>query len=153
MICIELPHSFSLFTVLDGFPIDFYLVLYVAILSRPLFILILSLILFRQFKKFSKLLHPLSLHLPCIHHLPIRLQPIQHIMLLNPMPRRIPMVLLQESHHFIVSHYPAFVLRHIYHLSLVGSQQGSVLVNYLIRICFLKCRILIFAKAPWLSFY
>ena len=56
MICsVELSHSFSLFTVLDGSPIEFLFIPYVAILSQPLFILILPPILFRQFQKFSKL--------------------------------------------------------------------------------------------------
>ena len=78
MICIELPHYFLLFTVLDGSPIEFlfcpvcchamaaYLVPYVAILSRLLFILVSPPILFRQFLKFSKLLYPLQLHRSCI---------------------------------------------------------------------------------------
>ena len=52
-----------------------YLVPYVAILSRPLFILILPPILFRQFQKFSKPLNSLSLHLPSIHFLSIMFEP------------------------------------------------------------------------------
>ena len=86
MICIELPHFFFLFTVLDGFPIDYLFVPYVAILLRPLFILILPPILFRHFQKFSKLLDSLWLHLPNIHHFSIGLQPIQVVMFFYPMP-------------------------------------------------------------------
>ena len=112
MICIELPHSFSLFNVLDGFPIDFYFVPYVAILSRPLFILILSPILFRHFQKFSKLLHPLYLHLSSIHRFTIRLQPIELVMLLYSMSRWIPFVGLNKCHHFNIFHHPSFVLCH-----------------------------------------
>jgi len=78
-----------------------------------LFILVLPPILFRHFQKFSKLLHPLSLHLPCIHHLPIRLQPVQHIMLLYPMTRWITMVGLNEFNHLVVSHQPPLVLCHL----------------------------------------
>ena len=60
--------SFLLFILVCSMvsPSSFYLVLYVAILSRPLFVLVLSLILFRQFEKFSKHLYPLRFHLPCI---------------------------------------------------------------------------------------
>ena len=46
---------------------------YVAILSQRLFILVLPPIQFRHGKKLFKLLHPLWLHLPRIHHLPISL--------------------------------------------------------------------------------
>lgn len=111
MICIELPHSFSLFTVLDGSPIDFYLVPYVAILSR-LLILILPLILFRHFQKFSKLLHPLWLHFPSIQGFSIGLQPVEHIMLLNSMLRWIPMIGFYEISHLFISFHPSFVLCH-----------------------------------------
>ena len=65
--------------------------------------LILPPIQFRHGKKLFKLLHSLSLHLPSIQRFTIGLQPIKHIMLLNPMLRRIPMVLLQEPHHLIIS--------------------------------------------------
>ena len=41
-----------------------------------LLILVLPSIQFRHFQKFSKLLHPLRLHLPSIKNLPIRLQPL-----------------------------------------------------------------------------
>jgi hypothetical protein len=67
-----------------------------------LLILILSLVLFRQFQKYSKRLHPLFFHFTRIHHLPIRLYPIQHIVLFYPMLRRIPMILFYETLHFIV---------------------------------------------------
>ena len=80
MICsIELPHSFVLFTVLDGSSIDYLFVPYVAILSQPLFILVLPSIQFRHFQKFSKLLHPISFHLSSIQGFSIGLQPIEEI--------------------------------------------------------------------------
>ena len=60
----------------------------------------------------SARLHPLRPHLPRIQRLSIRLQPVQHIMLLNPMPRRITMVGLNELNHFIISNQPSRLLIH-----------------------------------------
>ena len=80
--------------------------------ERGLLILILPPILFRQGKKLFKLLYPLRFHLPRIHPLPGRLHPIQHIMLLNPILRRIPMFTLHERHHLIISLPPFLVLCH-----------------------------------------
>ena len=77
-----------------------------------LLILIFPSILLHQFLKFSKLLYPLRLHLPSIKDLPIRLQPIEHIMLLNPMLRRIPMIDLYKVNHLIIPRYPPIILRH-----------------------------------------
>ena len=77
-----------------------------------LLILILPPILFRHFQKFSKLLHPLRLQFPCIKNLPIRLHPVQHIVLLNPMLRRIPMIALNKSHHLLIPLHPPFLLCH-----------------------------------------
>ena len=68
--------------------------------------------LLSQLQQLLKQLHPLRLQLPRIHPLPIRLQPVEHIMLLNAMPRRIPMVRLHEIHHLIVFGQPSVVLRH-----------------------------------------
>ena len=54
---------------------------------------------------------------PRIHHLPIRLHPIQHIMLLNPILRRIPMILFDEalSTHSIkgIAYYPLYIFPYI----------------------------------------
>ena len=83
-----------------------------AISSRPLFILILSPILFRHFQKFSKLLYPLQLHLPSIHRFTIRLEPVEHIMFLNSILRRIPLIGLYETNHLLILHYPLLVLCH-----------------------------------------
>jgi len=80
-----------------------------------LFILILPSILFRHFQKFSKLLHPLWFHLPSIQGFTIRLQPIQMVMLLNPMPWRIPLIRFNKRHHLIVTYQPAFFLCHMSH--------------------------------------
>lgn len=114
MICIELPHSFYLFTALDGSPIEFLLVPYVAILLRPLFILVLPPIPFRHFQKFSKLLHPLWFHIPCIHLLPIMFQPrIIFTSFLRIIFRWIPFIGLDEVLHLIISCQPPFVLCHI----------------------------------------
>ena len=112
MIRIELPHSFYLFTALDGSPIEFLLVPYVAILSRPLFILVLPPILFRQFQKFSKLLYPLSLHLSSIQGFTIRLEPIHVVMLFKAMFRRIPMIFFKEINHILIFIYPFLILCH-----------------------------------------
>ena len=125
-ICIiELPHFFSLlqcsmvlpssfsFVQFVAMPYRSYFVPYVAILSRPLFILILPPILFRHFQKFSKLLHPLRLHLPSIKSFSIGLDPVEiFTSLLFIMLRRIPMVTLQEPHHLIVPNHPLFFLCH-----------------------------------------
>ena len=114
MICIELPHFFSLLQcsmVSPSISILSRMLRYYRRSALPLglsknllLILVLSLILFRHFQKFSKLLNSLSLHLPSIQRFTIGLQPIKHIMLLYPMLGWIPVVLLQEPHHFIVSH-------------------------------------------------
>ena len=78
-----------------------------------LLILILPPILLHHFQKLFKLLHPVRFHLPSIKNLPIRLQPIEHIMLLNPMLRRVPIIRLNKTHHLIIPRYPPFILRHI----------------------------------------
>ena len=77
-----------------------------------LLILILPPILFRHFQKFSKLLHPVRFHLPSIHHLPIGLHPVEHIVLLYPMLRRISMIRLNKTHHLIIPHHPSLFLCH-----------------------------------------
>ena len=113
IICIEQPHSFFFVAVLDGFPIDFYFVPYVAILSRPLFILILSPILFRHFQKFSKLLHPLRLQRPSIHLLPVMLQPrIIAASFFRIILRWIPLISFNKRHHLIIFCFPFLVLCH-----------------------------------------
>ena len=97
-----------------------YLVPYVAILSRPLFILVLPPIQFHHFQKFSKLLHPLSLHLTCIQGFTIRLQPIQMVMLLNMVLRRIPPIRFNKANHLIIPRLPTFILFHIPRYSFVA---------------------------------
>ena len=91
---------------------------------RPLFILILPPILFRHFQKFSKLLYPLLLHLPRIHHLSVSLQPVQHIMLLNPVFRRIPVIGLNKPHNLLISCQPTCFLIH-YTINLYCLQRKS----------------------------
>ena len=75
-------------------------------------ILILSFILLHQGQKLFKLLYPLKLYLPLIHRLPVRFEPVQHIMLLKPMLRRIPMILFNEGFNFIISCQPTCLLIH-----------------------------------------
>ena len=99
---IELLHSFFV-----------YIVPYVAILSRLLFILIFPPILFRHFQKFSKLLYPISFHLSSIQCFTIRFQPIQVVMLFNLVLRRIPMIDLNKLNHLFTSFLPTFFLLHI----------------------------------------
>ena len=75
-------------------------------------ILINPFILFYQFEQSVKQTYPLWFHLPRIHHLPIRFHPIEHIMLLNPMLRWIPVVGLNETNHLLVSLKPSCFLIH-----------------------------------------
>ena len=110
------PQTFSfLFSIHSArwFSHQFLLVLYVAILSRPLFILILPPILFRHFQKFSKLLHSFRLQRPSIHLLPIMFQPrIIFTSLLCIILRRIPLIGLNKRHHLLVFTKPTFILLH-----------------------------------------
>ena len=64
-------------------------------------------------KKFFELLYPLRLQFPSIQRFTIRLQPIEHIMLLYPMLRRISMILLYEGFHLIISCQPTSLLIHL----------------------------------------
>ena len=82
--------------------------------KRRLLILIHTSILFNERQKPFEHLYSLRLHLISIKSLSIGLAPVEHIMLLNPMARRIPMVPFQELNHLIKSHYPSFVLCHIF---------------------------------------
>ena len=113
MICIELPHYIFLLQCSMVSHRLSLLVLFAAILSQPLLILIFPLILFHQFQKFSKLLYPFQLHLLSIQRFTIHLKPIKHIMLINPMLRRIPFVGLNKSNHLIEPTLPSFVLPHL----------------------------------------
>ena len=72
-----------------------------------LLILIFPSILLRQGKKLFKLLHPLRLHLPSIKSFPIGLDPVEHIMLLKPVFRWIPVVGLYKLHHLKISSLPS----------------------------------------------
>ena len=69
-------------------------------------------ILLHQSKKFFKRLHPLWFHLSCIKSFSIGLQPIQHIVLLYPMFRRIPFVGLNKCYHLIIFRQPTSLLIH-----------------------------------------
>ena len=80
--------------------------------ETPLFPLIYMLIFLTQLQQPFELLHPFQLHLPCIHQFPIRLHPVEHIVLLNSMARRITMISLDETLHLIVSFLPFFGLGH-----------------------------------------
>lgn len=79
---------------------------------RPSFPLILPPILLHHLHQPLKSLHPLQLQPPCIKRLSIRLKPVQHIMLLYPMLRRIPMIALNKSHHLLIPFLPSFFLCH-----------------------------------------
>ena len=81
--------------------------------GSSLLILIHSFILFAQFQQLHKLTKPRFRQFPRIHYLPIRLQPVQHIMFLNPVPRRIPLILLDEPLHLIIPHQPTCFLIHL----------------------------------------
>ena len=69
-------------------------------------------ILLHQSKKFFKRLHPLWFHLSCIKSFSIGLQPIQHIVLLYPVLRWIPMIDLNKTNHLFILNLPSFLLRH-----------------------------------------
>ena len=79
-----------------------------------LLILILPPIPFRHFQKFSKLLHPLWFHLSSIQGFTIRLEPVEHIMLLYPMLRGISMICLNVALHLIIPRHPLIALGHNY---------------------------------------
>ena len=65
-------------------------------------ILIHPSILLPQLQQLLKHGQPLLLHLPGIHPFPVGLEPIEHIMLLQPMLRRVPLIRLNEGLHLIV---------------------------------------------------
>ena len=104
-----------------------------------LLILILPPILFRQFKKFSKLLHSLRLHRSCIHLPPIMLQPrIIFTSLLRIILRWIPLIRLNKCHHLIVSRCPSLILCHTsslhFWISFIKSFQSCfcVIANWIV---------------------
>ena len=99
--------------------------------------LIHSSILFAQYKQLLKRFHPLRLQPPRIHQLPLLLHPIQHIMLLNPVLRRIPMIHLNEALHLIISFQPT---RLLIHTSYIRPQPSfSILLSHPKRI-FHRCQ-------------
>ena len=53
-----------------------------------------------------------STNFPFIHQLPVRFQPIKHIMILNPVLRWIPVLTFNELLHLIISCQPTFILCH-----------------------------------------
>ena len=61
----------------------------------------------------SKLLHPLRFHLSSIKSLSIGLAPVEHIMLLYPMARRIPSIAFNKIYHLFIFILPPFILCHI----------------------------------------
>ena len=98
--------------------------------NSSILILVFPSILFHHFLKFSKLLQPLHSHLPSIQKLSIRLQPIEHIMLLGSVFRRIMMISFNKSLHFIEPTLPSFVLRHrllkiIHHINCISTTSYS----------------------------
>lgn len=80
--------------------------------KRRLLILIHPSILFNECQEPFEHLYPLLLQLSSIQKFPLMLNPVQHIMFLNSVLRRISAILLQKPHHFIVSHHPSFFLPH-----------------------------------------
>lgn len=80
--------------------------------KRRLLILIHPSILFNERQKPFEHLYPLRLHLPRIKSFSIGLQPVEHIVLLNPMLRRITFIALNKRHHLIISSQPLLFLRH-----------------------------------------
>ena len=113
---------------------DIASVSFAAIVSQPSLPLVLPPILFRHFQKFSKLLHPLGLHFPSIKSFSIGLQPVQVVMLLNPMLRRIPSIAFNKLNHFIVFCHPSFSLFHIL-------KKSTRLSRYKFAIAILKDRV------------
>ena len=85
--------------------------------NQPSPMLVYPFILFHQYQERFKPFHSLRLHPPRIHHLPVCLQPVQHVMLLNPVLRRIPMIGLHEAHHLLIPRSPPFILSHIIFLN------------------------------------
>ena len=80
---------------------------------EPSLVLVLPPILFRHFQKFSKLLHPLRLHLSCIQLFSIMLQPrIIFTSLLRIILRRIPMISVDKFNYLLVPRLPLLILRH-----------------------------------------
>ena len=72
----------------------------------PLFVLIHPPVLFCQRQQFLKLPQPRLRQLPRIHLFPVRLEPVEHIMLFQPVFRRIPLIGLNELLHLIISNSP-----------------------------------------------
>ena len=66
----------------------------------------------------STLSFPLKLYLPLIHRLPVRFEPVQHIMLLKSMFGWIPVLTLNKLLHLIISGNPSFVLSHLFYNAL-----------------------------------
>ena len=80
--------------------------------KRRLLILIHPSILFNERQKPFEHLYSLRLQLSGIQKFPLMLNPVQHIMLLYPVFRRIPVVVMDKSHHLIIFCLPTFILRH-----------------------------------------
>ena len=77
-----------------------------------LLILIDAFKLFHLRHQFPKTLYSFHLQPPRIHQLPLLLHPVQHIMLLYPMLRRIPVIRLNETLHLIIPYQPTSFLIH-----------------------------------------
>ena len=77
-----------------------------------LYVLINSLILLHHGKEFLKLPHPLWLHLTSIQGFTICFQPVQHIMFLKLILRRISMIGVDKLYHLIISCIPLSFLIH-----------------------------------------
>lgn len=90
--------------------------------SLILFILVLPFTLLHQTKQLLKRLHLLRPHLPRIHHLPICFHPVQHIMLLYPMPRWVTMVGFNKLNHLLVPCQPS---RSLIHTSDISHQPSD----------------------------
>ena len=90
-----------------------------------LFILIFPAVLFTQKQQLVERFYPLRLKAPSIHQLSICLQPVEHIMLLNAVLARIPMIRLYKVFDLIETHQPTFILRHITSLNFSAIRINS----------------------------
>ena len=98
-----------------------------------LIILVFPLELFPQLHQLLKQPNPFLFQFTCIMHLPVMLNPIAIQTTLNRViPRRIPLIRLDELHHHLILPHPSLVLRH--------NQKLHLLVQILPLLLVLKVR-------------
>ena len=101
-----------------------------------LFPLIFPLVLLTHLQQLLERLYPLWLQFPSIQSFSCGLKPIEHIVLLNAMTRRIPVVFLNKFSHLIISNSPSYILRHIIRLIRVirvRTGENSLILKFLIH--------------------